>query len=61
MNINQVLDHQEYIRHEVRIAHLEEYKILEWWQYLWHNTKVHIPAIQPIALSSADAACPFIC
>ncbi len=59
MNINEILNHQEQIRHDVRIAHLEEYTLLEWWQGLWHKTSVKIP--KPLALTSAEAACAYTC
>jgi hypothetical protein len=57
MNINEILDHQEQIRHQTRIAHLEEYAMLEWWKRLWHKTSTKVPTIPPLALTSAEAAC----
>ncbi len=55
MNEYLVYSRQEHIQHEARVAHLEEYNWLVLWQKMLHLVK---PRPQPIALISADAACP---
>ncbi len=51
---------QETIQHQVRAAHLEQYHWQQWWQKQWqkisHKT-IHSTRV-PLALVSADAACP---